>query len=106
MNPGQKRVKWYESIILISRKNFDSFWEDIFRKLFHMFFLPDFGPSIDSKCNFFFTSGFLSKEARFTFILNIKVIPNNEKKPSFYDRDFACFEKQILPNESDLNCSK
>ena len=53
MNPGQKRVKWYESIILISRKNFDSFWEDIFRKLFHMFFLPDFGPSIDSKCNFF-----------------------------------------------------
>ena len=61
MNPGQKRVKWYESIILISQiflpfsesKNFDSFWEDIFRKLFHMFFLPDFGPSIDSKCNFF-----------------------------------------------------
>ena len=38
MNPGQKRAKWYESIILISRKNFDSFWEDIFRKLFHMFF--------------------------------------------------------------------
>ena len=61
MNPGQKLVKCYESIILISQtflpfsesKNFDSFWEDMFRKLFHMFFLPDFGPSIDSKCNFF-----------------------------------------------------
>ena len=100
-------IEWARKILWIQAKNVRngmnlSFWFHakiliLFGKIYSENYFTCFFCQIlvhlSTQSVIFFASGFLSKEARFTFILNKKVIPNNEKKTIFLWQRFCMFWK-------------